>query len=135
MLLCDFAEELGGKLYIMGGGWSRITLNEPAVSLSLAIKVDVPWDRTNEQIPMVIWLETQDGPIWADPDGDELKMEGKLEVGRPVGIEKGTPLDSALVVRLKDVPLTPGRYVWVLQIDGEDAVRTPFTVLEGGRGQ
>ena len=46
MLLADAAEAVGGKLYILGGGWS-ITGPQPTPS-AIAIKIDVPWDQTNK---------------------------------------------------------------------------------------
>ena len=42
LMLADSAQEVGGKLYILGGGWS---VTGPVVPPSaVAIKIDVPWD-------------------------------------------------------------------------------------------
>ena len=37
MLLCDAAQESGGKLYILGGGWSIIRTPNTPTPMSLAM--------------------------------------------------------------------------------------------------
>src|SRR5688572_18666622 len=41
MLLCDAAQVVDGKLYLLGGGWSFVG-PDPA-PMAIAIKIDVPW--------------------------------------------------------------------------------------------
>ena len=123
MLLADSAQEVGGKLYILGGGWS-ITGPE-AVPMAIALKLEVPWDRTNEQHSLLIELVDEDGnPVMVDgPEEEEqvpLQVTGQFEAGRPPGIKPGTPIDSALAVNFGPLPLEGGRrYQWRLSIDGE----------------
>ena len=45
MMLADSAQAIGGKLYVLGGGWS-ITGPAPTPS-AIVIKIDVPWDQAN----------------------------------------------------------------------------------------
>jgi hypothetical protein len=122
MMLADSAQEVGGKLYILGGGWS-ITGPEP-VPMAIALKLEVPWDRTNEQHSLLLELLDQDGEpfLVAGPDDDQvpLQVTGEFEAGRPAGIKPGTPIDSALAVNFGPLPLEGGRrYQWRLSIDGE----------------
>ena len=122
MLLADAAQEVGGKLYILGGGWS-ITGPEP-LPMAIALKLEVPWDRTNEQHSLLIELLDDDGnPVLVEgPEADEvpLQVTGEFEAGRPPGIKPGTPIDSALAVNFGPLPLEPGRrYQWRLSIDGD----------------
>jgi len=58
-MLADSAQEVGGKLYILGGGWS-ITGPDP-VPMAIALKLEVPWDRTNEQHSLLLELVDEDG--------------------------------------------------------------------------
>ena len=121
MLLADSAQELGGKLYILGGGWS-VTGPDPTPS-ALAIKFDVPWDRTNHRLSVLIELVSADGePVLVpQPDGTEqpLRIEGQLEVGRPPGLKPGSPIDAAMALNFGPLPLEPDtRYEWRLSIDG-----------------
>jgi hypothetical protein len=118
LMLADSAQEVGGKLYILGGGWS---VTGPVVPPSaVAVKIDVPWDEANRAHSWVLRLIDEDGmPVLVDADGGELRVEGTFEVGRPPGVRPGTPIDVPLAVNFGPLPLRPGtRYVWELSIDG-----------------
>ena len=54
-----------------------------------------------------------------------------LEVGRPPGMKRGTPIDAPFVLPFPGIALGPGGYVWLLEIDGTEMARTPFRVMEG----
>ncbi len=128
MLLADAAQEVNGKLYVLGGGWS---VTGPALPpMALAIKLDVPWSAANEQHEFVLELVDQDGHEVPAGDGSGVRAEGAFEVGRPVGVPVGSDIDFAFAVTIPSFPVPPGRYTWRLSIDGtshEDWVR-PFTV-------
>lgn len=122
MLLADSAQAIGGKLYILGGGWS-ITGPDPTPS-ALALKIEVPWDQANQRHRFVLELLTGDGqPVLvtaADGAQTPIQVSGELEVGRPAGLTPGTPLDAAVAINLGPLPIPAGgRYVWRLSIDGE----------------
>jgi hypothetical protein len=95
MMLADAAQQVGGKLYVLGGGWS--TTGSPTPPMAVAIKIEVPWDRTSDVRP--------------------VEVTGELEVGRPAGLPDGTPLDAPLVVSFGPMPLESGRYEWRLEIE------------------
>ena len=59
VLLCDQAQEVGGKLYILGGGWSQY--RGSPVTMTLAVKIAVPWDAANMQHEFLAKLVTEDG--------------------------------------------------------------------------
>jgi hypothetical protein len=128
MLLCDAAESVGGKLYILGGGWSQIYAPNTPMNMALAVKLSIPWDLANEQITFAASLVTEDeNPV--DLGVGPVRAEGGLEVGRPPGIKRGTPLDATFVLNFPGVALQPGGYVWKLEIGDEVKARTPFRVL------
>ena len=55
LLLCDYAEAINGKLYIMGGGW---TICAPGPrNMAVAIRVLVPWSDTNKQHNLALMLQ------------------------------------------------------------------------------
>jgi hypothetical protein len=127
MLLCDAADESGGKLYVLGGGWSIIR-GQPS-PMALAIKMSVPWDQANHPFSIKTMLVTDDGEPVPGPDSeDPLVVEGTVEVGRPTGLKPGTPLDTPFVLSFPPLPLEPGGYVWELEIDGTTMARAPFRV-------
>jgi hypothetical protein len=117
IMLADAAQESGGKLFILGGGWS---VTGPAIPPSaVAMKIDVPWDQANRPHRWRLELVTEDGePI--EIEGQVLRVEGDFEVGRPAGAAPGSFIDVAIAVNFGPFPLEPGnRYVWQLNIDGE----------------
>jgi hypothetical protein len=114
MLLADAAQQVGGKLYILGGGWS--TTGSPTAPMAVAIKIEVPWDRTNVSHDWRLALVDADGRPVQTSDDRAVEVSGQLEVGRPAGLPDGTPLDAPLVVSFGSMPLSPGRYEWRLEI-------------------
>ena len=119
-LLADAAEAVGGKLYILGGGWS-ITGPQPSPA-ALAIKIEVPWSEANRPHEWKAVLEDQDGQAVTlpTPEGESVvEVGGSFEVGRPPGLIEGTPLDLPIAINLGPLPLHPGgRYRWRLFVDG-----------------
>jgi hypothetical protein len=119
MMLADAAQQVGGKLYILGGGWS-ITGPNPTPS-ALAIKIEVPWELANRPHDLLIELIDSDGRPVQIEEGKPAQILGKVEVGRPAGLAAGTPLDAPLAVTIAPIAaLKPGqRYLWRLSINGE----------------
>ena len=128
VLLCDHAAVADGKLYINGGGISIMGSN--VVGMSVALLVFVPWTDANRPIPLELTLQNQDGqPVVVD--GHQLRTDGQLEVGRPAGVPPGTDIEWPFVFNVAGLRLTPGRYEWRLQLDGQsrEEWRRSFTVL------
>jgi hypothetical protein len=131
VLLCDSAQAVEGKLYILGGGWN-LTGPEPSPS-AIAVYMEVSWDLTNVQHHWRLeLLDADDQPVMVPtPIGEQaLVLEGNFEVGRPPGIMPGIGLGLPLAVNLGPLPLTPGRrYVWRFSVNGdsEDNWRLPFS--------
>jgi hypothetical protein len=115
MLLADAAQEVGGKLYVLGGGWSSTA--SPAPPMAVAVKVEVPWDRSNHKHHWRLALVDADGRPVRLRDDRTVEVSGELEVGRPPGLPEGTPLDAPLVVSFGPLSLLPGRYEWRLEIE------------------
>jgi hypothetical protein len=129
MLLCDYAEELGGKLYIMGGGWSQLhTAGEPS-NIALAIRLSVPWTQANEPHDLAIRLLTEDGEPVPNDLGGYIELTGKVEVGRPAGLRPGTNLDLALAARFQGIELEAGGYRFSLEIDETELGNAIFNVM------
>lgn len=133
MLLSDFAQVVQGKLYIMGGGWS-VTGPQPSLS-AIAVKIEVPWTQTNRRHEFKVELIDADGhPVILTPPAGEgpVVLMGHFEVGRPLGMSPGTPLDVPLALTIPPMPLASGRYVWRLTIDGtsQDVWEVAFSVRE-----
>jgi hypothetical protein len=139
MLLCDAAQAVEGKLYVLGGGWSQILEVGTPVSMGLAIKVSVPWDRTNEPHHLVARLVTADGGEVRIGDDERLvEAVADFEIGRPPGLAPGTQLDAVFAPNFMALILEPDGYVWELEIGGVVLARAPFRVgpvpRRGSRG-
>jgi hypothetical protein len=119
MLLADAAQAVGGKLYILGGGWS--VAGPGPVPMALAIKIDVPWEQANtsHRLRVILVDEDEQSVRVPTPTGElPFEIESTFEAGRPAGIKPGTPLDLALALNMPAIPLRAGtRYIWRCFID------------------
>lgn len=128
MFLCDAAQQMGGKLYILGGGWSMVFSQGQPLMMSLAVKLAVPWNQANEQLTIHAALLTEDGePV--ETEQGLVHAEGQLEVGRPPGMKRGQSIDAPFVLPFNGLPLEAGGYVWRLEVNGKVCARSPFRVL------
>lgn len=121
MLLCDAAQVADGKLYILGGGWSLI--GPAPMPSGVALKIDVDWTEVDRAHHWELYLVDQDGqPVLAEtPDGPQpIEVRGDFEVGRPIEVPAGSPIDVALALNFGPLPLQGStRYTWRLVINGE----------------
>lgn len=130
LLLADAAQVAGDKLYVLGGGW-RFAGPGPT-PMALACIFEVPYDQANLKIPFEFELVDADGHPAQMPGGGELKIGGEVEVGRPAGHPRGTPLVAPMAINIPGLPLVPGGYEWKLTVKGESLEdwRLPFTIRE-----
>jgi len=133
MLLCDAAQVQGGKLYILGGGWTRVLAIAP-INFAIAIQFAVPWHLANKQMALRIDLLDSDGKPFIGPDGKAVQVLGHMEVGRPPGLKQGSTLDNALAVGLTGMTIPPGSYRWDLYVDKDLVESAPFEVLAAPQG-
>ncbi len=122
-MVCDGAQECGGKLYVLGGGWNEIRGKSFPLAyrdLALAIRLSVPWNETNKPHAFEIKLLSD--------DGDEVlpkPLKGDFNVGRPPTVEPGDDLPVLLAITMSGVVLlSPGGYSFRLLIDGEESAMT-----------
>jgi Family of unknown function (DUF6941) len=88
LLLADHAAVAESKLYINGGGWT-ITGPDP-IPFSIAMYIEVPWDRANMKHTIRLDLVDADGqPVMGQTlDGEEpIGGGGEFEVTRPLGVK------------------------------------------------
>jgi hypothetical protein len=137
MMLADSAQAVGGKLYILGGGWS-LTGPVPCPS-AIAVLVSVPWNETNRKHRLKMDLLDEDyrPVLLPTPDGEvPLTIVNEFEVGRPAGIVAGSSIDVPFAFNIGPIPLAPGRrFVWKLVIDdkGHDDWQVIFSTRPAGQ--
>ena len=135
LMLCDAAEAIGNKLYILGGGWEDITTNSvPArhPRLALAISIRIPWTQTNTMHTFKIWLENEDGEqvtLGPDPTNGAKAIDGQFNVGRPPTVRAGDPQTMNVALNLDHQLFeAAGSYNFVCEVDDEIAARQHLTV-------
>jgi hypothetical protein len=130
MMLCDFAQNVNGKLYIFGGGWNQVQ-RQPGITafeVTIAVKLDVPWDLANHRMDMVVQLLTDQGEVVDAGQDGPVRVEGQIEVARGLGLRQGTPLISALVIPFRIPDLDAGGYVFELRVRDRIIATESFTV-------
>ncbi len=118
-MLCDAADVQGGKLYVMGGGWTWTIVAQPVI-IGVAISIQVPWTEANVQHTLEFSLRDVDGNavVQETPEGPKpVRADGRFGVGRPMGVREGSELFVPLAFRLGPLLLTPQRYMCELRIN------------------
>lgn len=127
LLLADRAEAINGKLYVMGGAWDRLTVQNfqlPSL-ISIAMGILVPWNACNVQ--QVLRLQI------VDSDEQAIGFQAQLGfiTGRPPWIEQGAIQRTLLAIPALGVKFPgPGNYVLVASINDAGQKRARFTVLQ-----
>src|SRR3990172_2955485 len=127
LILADAAQVVGGKLYLMGGGWDVLTVNSEfprQQHCAIAAAFKVPWNETNQRHNVEIEIAHEDGRTLG-------KIQGQIEVGRPPGIPLGSDQRAQLAAELNLKFETAGTYVIIPRIEGQEGSRVQFRVVAG----
>ena len=127
LILADAAQVVGGKLYLLGGGWNRYTVNTgfpTPHSMAIAMSVLVPWNETNERRAFEIEIATDDGDTVS-------KAKGQFEVGRPAGIPAGSDQRAQMAVTINWEIKRDGTFVVIARVEGANERQFPFFVVPG----
>jgi hypothetical protein len=125
LILADAAQAVGGKLYMLGGGWEVLTVTSPLPArhpFAIALGLKVPWNETNQRHNVTIQIEDEDGK-------DAATLRGQLEIGRPAGLPQGS---SQRVVLAMNGALTvekAGQFVVSARVEDQEAKRVEFRVV------
>jgi len=97
--------------------------------MALAIYVAVPWLLANEPLELVVrLLDANNQPVAVPGQPGAVEVRGRLEVGRPPGLARGTPLDASFALNFA-LPLDQGIYVWETSIVNHVSDTTRFEVV------
>ena len=127
LIIADAAQVVGGKLYLLGGGYDRVTLPKgpPAPhSMAVAVAFRVPWNETNTKHAFDIEIL----------DGDGHKIfggSGQFEVGRAAGIPPGQDQRTQLAMNIGWRVDKLGSYEAVARVMNAER-RFPFHVVANG---
>lgn len=145
VLLCDFAEVSGGKLFITGAGFSLVASGSPQppyqVNLCLAILVSIPWTETDAQHLLTIEMVSEAGGAQRRimlseqlPAGAEPADKGMIIVGfsarRTPNMIDGDETTMPMSVPLFGLALPEfGPYFFSVRIDGREMDRASFRLV------
>jgi len=123
LILADFAQAIGGKLYLQGGGWSRFNpASYPAaVQFGVGLGVRVPYEETEDKHHVEVKMQTADGAeLW--------KIDADLETGRPPG-SRGEAQLAIIAVSGGAQLQGPGEFVLRASVDGKERKRVSFKAM------
>ena len=127
LIIADAAQVVGGKLYLIGGGYDLVTLpNGPPAphNMAVAVAFTVPWNDTN--VKHHFQLEILDG------DGNKIfGSDGQFEVGRAPGILPGQDQRTQLAMNIGWRVEKLGSYEAVARVMNSER-RFPFRVIASG---
>jgi hypothetical protein len=145
VMLCDFAEVSGGKLFITGAGISLLASGSATapypVNISLAILVSIPWTETDSQHLMTIELISeatggQERVMLSDqlPEGHDPQDMGMIvfifSASRLPTMMDGDESTMPVSVPLFGLPLPElGPYFFSVRIDGREMDRASFRLV------
>jgi hypothetical protein len=127
MLLCDAAQEVGGKLYVIGGGWTNLVNPDMPASMALAVIIHFDWNEANKRQNIELELQTDEGEV-VQVEEHPVRVSTGVEVGRPAGVKPGSEINAALASAFHGLALPAGGYVWLLRSGETLLARCPFTV-------
>jgi hypothetical protein len=130
LILADSAQVNANKLYLLGGGWDRLTVNKDFPfnqHCAIALSVKVPWNDTNQKHTFEIEVLSEDQNM--EEQKNIAKIQGQFEVGRPAGIPAGQDQRIQLAIDMGLKIDCPGTKVIIARIGGIESKRLYFNVL------
>ena len=127
LILADAAQIMGNKLYLLGGGWDAITINQPFPldhAMAVAMAIIIPWGETNQRHNFEMEFITEDGRSLS-------KVNGQIEAGRPSGVKLGQDQRSQIAFNIGVKLDGPNTYSVIGRINGIEQARTGFSVIAG----
>jgi hypothetical protein len=127
-MLADGAHSVGGKLYVLGGQWDRMSVasfpaHHPTMTVVLVLRVE--YTEALKKIDLKVEL-TFDGLSC------DVGAAARFETGHAPGTTPGAPMFVPLAIPFANVPfVAPGRYEWVITANDSELGRVPLEVTQG----
>jgi hypothetical protein len=124
-LLCDHARIENGKLYVLGGGWNRITPHELPLhyNFMIAIWISVRPDALSAPFPLTLDFLTADGTSIDRTTLPDIRDEA------PRGERGGAANSFGLALDVDLDLVRAGRYVALLSTGEHELARSAFQVI------
>lgn len=126
-MVADAVQAVGGKLYVLGGGWDMLWVGSfPArhPSMGLGLRIRVPWSHIDE-FTLSVDLVDEDGKSLFGGKRFAQKIKVKRRLGRPAGSDTGVTraftFNNLLFPR-------PGGYAFPIFVESTEVARIRFRV-------
>lgn len=132
ILLADSVDEVGGKIYVLGGAWTDMPFVRTPVRMGLAIFVELPAAQVLDDLRIRVWLTK--GRHQVVINSKKVEYSGSLTGPRKTGTNPDVPLLRAIAINtVIEVP-EPGAYKWRLSVAGKEVASRAFTVHNPDEG-
>jgi hypothetical protein len=127
-MLADGAQQVGGKLYVLGGQWDRLVIQNfpaqhPTMAVVLVFKVEYSEALDRHHLDVQLTLDGR--PLHA-------RAAGEMITGHSPGQARGAPSFVPLALTFSNLVFEiPGRYEWVVSVDNDELARVPIEVAQG----
>jgi hypothetical protein len=132
LILADAAQVVGNKLYLLGGGWDRLTVNKPfpvSQRCALAMSINVDWNETNQKHTFELEILAEDQTT--EQPKSIMKAGGQFELGRPPGISPGQQQRFQVALDMTLPIESAGMKTVIARVEGKELRRLNFNVNEG----
>ena len=124
LILADAAEVIGNKLYVMGGGWDRLTVHTEfpvAQHLAVAVSIALNPDELGQTHEFVLDVQSPQGKWLASLEADfEVSLPQGSAPNRSQRWQFASSMDLSLDVA--------GKYAIVVFLNGDEVGRQVFEV-------
>jgi hypothetical protein len=130
LIIADAAQAVGGKLYILGGGWNMFRASSYPAMVPLAIAIDLSLNRNELGVKHPLTV------VIADDVGVPIvpQMNGLVEVGKPTeDIPKDAPIKFPVAFNAALQVPRPGRYTVVVTAGASKAHSSFQAIFVGNR--
>ena len=126
-MVADAVQAVGGKLYVLGGGWDLLWVSSfPArhPSMGIGIRIRVPWSNI-EQFSLSVDLVDEDGNSLFGGKRFSQRIKVTRRAGRPAGSDTG--VTRAFTFNNLVFP-KPGGYAFPIFVGDAEVSRIRFRV-------
>ena len=131
-LVADCVQAVGGKLYVLGGGWDMLWVGSFPVrhpSMGIGIRIRVPWSHLDEFV-LSVDLVDEDGQSLFGGKRLSQRIRVKRRMGRPAGSDTG--VTRAFTFNNLLFP-KPGGYAFPIFVGSAEVARIRFRVEQRSR--
>ena len=128
MMIADGAHAAGGKLYILGGQWDRLTVaNFPAQHPSMAVVLIVRVEYSE-----ALDSHKLEADLTLDGESKGARADVHFTTGHTPAQRRGSPSFVPLPLPFNNLVFEkPGCYEWVIRVDEAELGRVPIEVVQG----